>query len=367
MSQACWWRGTVGLIVVLGLLSPLRAEETSDRENGAPLEPVSHERLLSGTAEPADWLMYGGSYDNSRFSPLGDINRDNVGSLSLAWVFQTGVPYQFQASPIVADGILYVTAAYNHLYALDAATGDPVWKYDHPLPRDLRICCGPSNRGVAIAGDTVFMGTLDARLVALHRRTGEVIWNVAVDEHTAGFSVTAAPLVVRDSVVVGVAGGEYGIRGYVDAYDVKTGQRQWRTYTVPAEGEPGAETWAGDSWKHGGGPTWVTGAYDAEQDLVYWGVGNPAPDWNGDGREGDNLYTSSVLALDPATGQIKWHFQFTPHDIWDYDGNTACCWSMSSAAARRSKPWPSPTVTATCTSWTAPPASTCTAPSMSSA
>ena len=322
MSQACWWRGTVGLIVVLGLVSPLRAEETSDRENGAPLEPVSHERLLTGTAEPADWLMYGGSYDNSRFSPLDDINRDNVGSLSLAWVFQTGVPYQFQASPIVADGILYVTAAYNHLYALDAATGDPVWKYDHPLPRDLRICCGPGNRGVAIAGDTVFMGTLDARLVALDRRTGEVVWNVAVDEHTAGFSVTAAPLVVRDTVVVGVAGGEYGIRGYVDAYDVKTGQRQWRTYTVPAEGEPGAETWAGDSWKHGGGPTWVTGAYDAEQDLVYWGVGNPAPDWNGDGREGDNLYTSSVLALDPETGQIKWHFQFTPHDIWDYDGNT---------------------------------------------
>lgn len=306
-------------VLALNLPFGVQADEAAMEK---ALNPVTQERLLEGTAQGTDWLMYGGNYDNSRFSPLADIDRHNVKKLSVAWVFQTGIPYQFQASPIVADGILYVTAAYNHLYALDAATGELLWKYDHELPRDLRICCGPGNRGVAIVYDKVFMGTLDARLVALDRKTGEVIWNVEVDKHNSGFSVTAAPLVVKDTVFVGIAGGEYGIRGYLDAYDVHTGERKWRRYTIPSQGDFGADTWAGDSWKNGGGPTWVTGAYDAELDVLYWGVGNPAPDWNGDGREGDNLYTSSVIALDPETGEIKWHFQFTPHDIWDYDGNT---------------------------------------------
>ncbi len=310
------------LALLLALPPGVQADKQADGDEASALKPVTQERLVKGASQYTDWLMYGGSYDNARFSPLTDIDRQNVKKLSVAWVFQTGIPYQFQASPIVADGILYVTAAYNHLYALDAATGDPLWKYNHELPKDLRICCGPGNRGVALAEDKVFMGTLDARLVALDRKTGKVIWNVEVGQHRAGFSVTAAPLVVKDKIVVGLAGGEYGIRGYLDAYEVKTGERRWRTYTVPAEGELGSDTWAGDSWKNGGGPTWVTGAYDAEQDLLYWGVGNPAPDWNGDVREGDNLYTSSALALDSETGTIKWHFQFTPHDIWDYDGNT---------------------------------------------
>ncbi len=312
------------LFFALGLpfLPSIDAQAQDNEEQANGLKPVTQERLAKGTAEYTDWLMYGGNYDNSRFSPLTDIDRQNVKKLSVAWVFQTGIPYQFQASPIVADGILYVTTAYNHLFAMDAVTGDPVWKYDHTLPADLRMCCGPGNRGVAIADDKVFMGTLDARLVALDRQTGQVKWNVEVEKYTSGYSITAAPLVVKDMVLVGIAGGEYGIRGFLDAYDVATGERKWRVYTIPTQGEPGSETWAGDSWKNGGGPTWVTGVYDAEQDLLYWAVGNPSPLYYGDVREGDNLYTSSVLALDPATGALKWHFQFTPHDIWDYDGNT---------------------------------------------
>ncbi|MCE2486356.1 MAG: PQQ-dependent dehydrogenase, methanol/ethanol family [Desulfurellaceae bacterium] len=285
-------------------------------------KPITQERLLKGTADPSAWLMYGGSYDSTRFSPLTDINRNNVKKLQAAWMFQTGVPAQFQASPVVADGIMYMTAAFNHVYAIQAETGEMLWRYDHPLPGDMRVCCGPSNRGVAISGDKVFMATLDARLVALQAQTGALVWQAEIDDYRKGYSATAAPLIVKDKVIVGIAGGEYGIRGYVDAYDVETGERKWRRHTTPDEGEPGSETWAGDSWKIGGGPTWITGSYDPEQDVIFWATGNPSPDWNGDVREGDNLYTDSVLALDPDSGAIKWHFQFTPHDIWDYDGNT---------------------------------------------
>ena len=294
----------------------------SNESQAASLPSVTHERLLQGTSNAADWLMYGGNYESWRFSPLTDISRDNVKKLQAAWAFQTGIPAQFQASPVVADGVLYLTAAYNKLFALDAITGEMLWKYDHPLPKDLRLCCGPGNRGPAIAGDMIYMGTLDARVVALNRNTGEVVWNTEIDNYRNGFSVTAAPLVVKDKVIIGIAGGEYGIRGYLDAYDAKTGELAWRRYTIPNMGEEGVETWEGDSWKQGGGPTWVTGSYDPQANLLYWATGNPAPDWNGDNREGDNLYTNSVLALDPDTGELKWYFQFTPHDLWDYDGNT---------------------------------------------
>jgi alcohol dehydrogenase (cytochrome c) len=289
------------------------------------LKPVTAERLLKGTSDPANWLQYGGNYEGWRFSPLTDVNRQNVKKLQVAWVFQTGVPGQLQASPVVADGVLYLTAADNHLFALDAVNGEPLWKYDHPLPNDLRICCGAGNRGVAIADDKVYLATLDARLVALDRKSGAVVWNTQIDDHKVGYSATLAPLVVKDKVIVGVAGGEYGVRGYLDAYDLKTGERKWRHYTVPVAGEEGIETWAGDSWKNGGGPPWVTGVYDPEQNVLYWATGNPAPDWNGDTRAGDNLYTNSVLALDPETGARKWHFQFTPHDVWDYDGQRSVC------------------------------------------
>lgn len=324
MRYSWLWRLS-GCLTTLALMLPcsLFAQEGKPKAPQTDsLKPVTQERLLKGTTNYADWLMYGGNYEGWRFSPLTDIDRQNVKNLQAVWIFQTGIPAQLQASPIVADGILYLTAAYNHLFALDAVTGDPLWKYDHPLPDDLRICCGPGNRGVAIAEDKVYMATLDARLVALDRRTGAVAWNVKIDDYALGHSATLAPLVVRDKVIVGIAGGEYGIRGYIDAYDMKTGERKWRRYTIPGEGEKGVETWAGDSWKNGGGPAWVTGSYDPEQNVLFWATGNPSPDWNGDGRAGDNLYTNSVLALDPDTGEMKWYFQFTPHDVWDYDGNT---------------------------------------------
>ncbi len=328
MQDARWQRLRWSLLVV-ALILPMSAlaQETQgsrsqDGATGDSLQPVTYERLLKGTTNYAEWLSYYGNYEGWRFSPLTDIDRQNVKRLQAAWIFQTGVPGQLQAAPIVADGILYLTAPYNNLFALNAETGEPQWKYVHPLPEDLRICCGPGNRGVAIADDKVFMATLDARLVALERKTGAVVWNVEIDKYTNGYSATLAPLIIKDKIIVGIAGGEYGIRGYIDAYDIKTGERKWRRYTIPGAGEPGVETWAGDSWKNGGAPAWVTGVYDPEMNVLFWATGNPSPDWNGDGRAGDNLYSNSVLALNPENGEIKWYFQFTPHDVWDYDGNT---------------------------------------------
>jgi alcohol dehydrogenase (cytochrome c) len=303
---------TIGAALSIG--SGVQALDTSQ-----VLAPIADARLLAGTKDTSGWLMYGGNYENWRYSPLDKINRSNVKKLAAKWLFQTGIPGQFSGSPIVADGVLYVTAAYNNLYALDARSGEPLWHYEHEMPSDIRICCGPVNRGVAIAGNRVFMATLDARLMAFDRATGTVAWNIKMDDYKVGYSATSAPLVIGNKVISGIAGGEYGARGFIDAYDVETGKRIWRRYSIPGAGERGVETWAGDSWKTGGGPTWVTGSYDPHTNLLYWPTGNPSPDWNGDSRAGDNLYSNSVLALDPETGDLKWHFQYTPHDVWDYD------------------------------------------------
>ena len=282
-------------------------------------QPITNTRLLQGTADSTGWYHYGGNYENWRFSSLTQINRQNVKQLVPVWIFQTGIPGQMANSPIIADGVLYVTSTHNHAWALDAASGEALWHYQHNLPADLRICCGPVNRGVAIHGDLVFMATLDARLVALNRHSGEVVWDVDIGDHKKGYSATGAPLVVGDLVITGVGGGEYGARGYIDAYHAASGKRQWRRYAVPAKGEPGNETWAGDSWKIGGGPSWATGSYDPELNLLLWPIGNPSPDWDGDARLGDNLYTNSLLALRPESGELVWYFQFTPHDVWDFD------------------------------------------------
>jgi len=291
------------------------------REIGRGLGPVSDALLRAGATDPTAWLQYGGDYRAWRHSPVKQLTPASVPQLKVAWAFQTGVPGQLEANPIVYDGVLYLTSAHNRLFALDAKTGELLWRYDHPSPPDLAICCGPANRGVAIAGDLVLMATLDAHLMAFQRKTGEIAWNATIIDYKQGYSATSAPLVVGDLAVIGVGGGEFGIRGFFDAYDLATGERRWRHYTVPAAGEPGAETWAGDSWKSGGAPSWATGSYDAETDTLFWGAGNPSPDFNGDVREGDNLYSDSLLAVDPKTGARKWHFQFTPHDVWDYDGN----------------------------------------------
>jgi alcohol dehydrogenase (cytochrome c) len=280
---------------------------------------VTPERLLTADLEPGNWLTYSGGYQSHRFSPLEEINKDNVRKLKLKWVHQMRTLEKVETTPLVVDGVMYVTRPPNDVFALDAETGRPFWSYVRSLPKKINVCCGQVNRGLAMLGNRLYMGTVDAHLVALDAKTGAVIWDVEVADRTKGYSVTVAPLAVRDKIIVGIAGGEYGIRGFVDAYDAATGRRVWRFHTVPAPGEPGSKTWKGDSWKTGGGSTWVTGSYDPQLNLVYWGTGNASPDWNGDVRPGDNLYTASVVALSLDTGKLKWHFQFTPHDVHDYD------------------------------------------------
>ena len=282
---------------------------------------VSSERLLQAEAEPGNWLTYSGNYQSHRYSSLNQINTANVARLHPVWVYQSRDSGKFSTSPIVVDGVLYITERPSVVTALDGATGRPLWSYQRALPPDFRACCGSPNRGLAILGDTLYLGTLDAHLVALDMRTGKVRWDVVVADYKIGYAITVAPLIVKDKVIVGVAGGEFGIRGLLDAYDAKTGKRVWRFWTVPGPGEPGNETWKGESWKTGGAPTWITGSYDPELNLVYWGTGNPGPDYDGDVREGDNLYANALIALDADTGKLKWHFQFTPHDVHDWDAN----------------------------------------------
>jgi alcohol dehydrogenase (cytochrome c) len=202
---------------------------------------------------------------------------------------------------------------------LDARTGRPIWQYQRALPADIRPCCGRVNRGVAILGDKVFLGTLDSHVIALDAKTGNIAWDVIAFDYTKGYSITLAPLAVKNLVIVGVSGGEYGIRGFIDAYDANTGERKWRFYTIPGPGEPGHESWEGDSWKIGGAPAWITGSYDAATNTTFWTTGNPSPSNRGEGRAGDNLYSNSLLALDVDTGKLKWYFQFTKHDEHDYD------------------------------------------------
>ena len=289
---------------------------------GASAGPVTADILAKSPAHTSQWLLYGGDYRNFRHSPAASLTPATVKGLRVAWSAPTGTMGQFETSPVVYGGVMYVTTSYNRLMALDAKTGEFLWRYDVHLPDDLRLCCGPVNHGVAISGDLVIMATLDAHLMAFERMTGKLVWTIQIADYKDGYAATGAPLVIGDLVYTGVAGGEYGARGTVNAYDVKTGKQVWRIYTVPQAGEPGVDTWAGDSAKSGGSPAWTTGAYDAETDTLFWTVGNPSPDWNGDARGGDNLYSDSVLALDPKTGKMKWYFQFTPHDVWDYDGNT---------------------------------------------
>jgi alcohol dehydrogenase (cytochrome c) len=297
---------TLAFVLALVLPASLAAQVTADR-------------LVRADAEPQNWLTYSGGYFSQRYSALTQIDRGNVKDLELAWILPNQVFGAWQSTPLVVNGIMYVTQRPNDVLAVDAKTGRVFWQYRHQVSPDARVCCGSNNRGVAILGDRLFLGTLDGRLIALDARTGTSLWNIPVGDPKLGYSLTLAPLVVKDKVLVGVGGGEYGIRGFIAAYDAATGKEAWRFYTIPGPGEPGHETWSGDAWKTGGGSIWVTPSYDPVLNLTYWGVDNPGPDWNPDVRPGDNLYSASVVALDADTGTLKWHFQFSPNDPYDYD------------------------------------------------
>jgi len=280
---------------------------------------VTFDRVVNASKEPQNWLTHSGNLMSQRYTPLDLVTPQNVKNLEQKWVFQARSLEKFEATPLVVDGIMYTVQAPNDVVALDPVTGRVFWIYSYAPSPLSRPCCGRVNRGVAIAGDTLFMGTIDAHVVAVDAKNGKPLWNTSVAKPEAGYAITHAPIVVKDKVIVGVAGGEYGIRGFIAAYDVKTGQEAWRFNTIPGPGEPGHETWAGDSWKTGGASVWVTGSYDPDLNLTYWGIGNAGPDYDGDVRKGDNLYSSSVVALDGDTGKIKWHYQFSPHDEFDWD------------------------------------------------
>jgi alcohol dehydrogenase (cytochrome c) len=292
-------------------------------------QAVTSERIARARSEPQNWLTYYGAYNGQRFSPLDQVNTANVKNLRPAWVFQTGViglianpaTYSFEAAPIVVDGVMFVSGWDGYVWALDAASGQLLWQYRHPIPLDVPLCCGNVNRGVAVAKGKVFVATANGQLVALDATNGRPVWQQTFVDVRAGESATLAPLVVKNLAIVGSSGAEYGVRGHIDAFDLDTGRRVWRRYNVPKPGEPGGDTWGGNqSWARGGGTAWITGAYDPELDLVYWGTGNPGPDFDGSVRPGNNLYTSSVVAFDPDDGALRWHYQWTPHDVWDYDG-----------------------------------------------
>jgi alcohol dehydrogenase (cytochrome c) len=281
--------------------------------------PITYERLLKATAEPGNWLTYSGDYRSHHYSTLKQITADNVHRLRAKWIYQMHRP-KVETTPIVVDGVMYVTRPPSDVVALDAQTGRALWTFEHRVPTRVYTCCGEVNRGLAILDRTLFLTTLDAQLVALDASSGRVLWKKQIADPALNYTATGAPLALKDKVIVGIAGAEGGIRGFLDAYDAKTGERAWRFWTVPAPGEPGSETWGqNDAWRHGGVSTWLTGSYDPELNLLYWGTGNPGPDYNGDVRPGDNLYSCSLLALDPDTGTLKWHFQFTPHDTRDWD------------------------------------------------
>jgi PQQ-dependent dehydrogenase (methanol/ethanol family) len=280
---------------------------------------VTVDRLEKAGAEPQNWLMYWGDYQATHYSGLKQIDTANVGTLRATWTFPLPGDAVLEATPIVADGVMYTTQP-GVVVALDARTGRQLWRYSRPQKVKNPYEINPFNRGAALVGNRLFVGTLDAALIALDARTGRLLWETQVADSMLGYSLTSAPLVVKDKVIVGITGGEFGARGFLDAYDLVSGRRLWRWYAVPGPGEFGHDTWKDESWEHGGSPMWLTGSYDPDLNLVYWTVGNPGPQIDRSARgELDNLFSDSVVAIDPETGRRAWHFQFTPNDGHDWD------------------------------------------------
>jgi alcohol dehydrogenase (cytochrome c) len=310
------------LLQVIAYVKSLQARLAEDQKPKASrlAIQVSSGRLAGAGAKTDEWLTYSGSYNGWRHTSLAQITPANVARLRVRWVRQFDIADQnIEATPLVIDGVIFTVADAGHVLALDAKSGDKLWEYTRPVPTGLPLEYGLANRGLAIYGGTLFLGGIDGYLVAINANDGKVIWQTLVASPADGYSITAAPLVVNHSVIVGISGGEFGIRGFLSAYDVSTGRQQWKFDTIPGPGEVGHESWENEAWRTGGGATWITGSYDPLTDLLYWGVGNPAPAFSGDVRPGDNLFTASVIALHASTGKLAWYFQFTPHDEHDRD------------------------------------------------
>ncbi|NKC11243.1 MAG: PQQ-dependent dehydrogenase, methanol/ethanol family [Gammaproteobacteria bacterium] len=301
----------LGVAAVIGCL-PFASVQAGEVPN---YRDVSQERLED--PEPHNWLMYRGNYEGWGYSPLAEINSGNVDTLRPVWTFSTGVTEGHQSPPIVNDGVMFITTPQNQVFALDARTGEQYWRYQREIPEEL-FQLHPTNRGVGLYEDKVFVATTDAFLVALEAKTGKVLWETAVEDYKTGYYLTLAPLTVDGLAIVGVSGGEYGIRGFVAAYDVDSGKEVWKRHTIPGPGEPGHDTWEGDTWKTGGASAWITGTYDPDTKILYWGIGNAAP-WMPDNRAGDNLYANSVIAINVDTGELVGHHQYHWNEAWDWD------------------------------------------------
>jgi alcohol dehydrogenase (cytochrome c) len=324
---------TSAAAVTLCALISAQANSNTTKVTEPSYNPVTYNEILNDAKSTEDVLTYGLGQQGQRYSTLDQVNKKTIKDLVPVWNFSFGGEKQRgqESQPIIKDGVMYVSASYSRVFAIDIATGEELWQYDAKLPDAILPCCDVINRGVAIYDNLVIFGTLDAKLVALDRKTGNVVWKKKVEEYKDGYSITAAPMIIKDMVITGVAGGEFGIVGKVEARNAKTGEVVWTRPTVEGHmgylngkengitgGEAG-KTWPGDLWKSGGAATWLGGTYDPDTNLIFMGTGNPAP-WNSHLRPGDNLYSSSRLALDPDTGKIVWHFQTTPHDGWDFDG-----------------------------------------------
>lgn len=281
---------------------------------------VTEERLLNADKDPANWLIYGRTYDSNRYSPLKQVNAANVKKLVPKFSYSLGTLEGQQVTPSVNNGIMIVAVSQQYVDAIDTRTGQRLWRYEIKLPADIAqyACCGLVTKGVGLFEDKVYVAALDARLIALDAKTGKPVWEKQVEDYKNGFTLTMAPMVAKGKVVVGVAGGEFGIRGFIQAFDARTGKEAWKASTVPGPGDEGFETWGKESWKYGGAAAWLTASFDPASNLIYMGTGNPAP-WVAAMRPGDNLFSNSMLALDADSGKKKWHFQFVPNDSWDYD------------------------------------------------
>jgi len=315
------WSDTWKLVAYVRSLT-LRAEVAVESAQTLAIPSTPYDDLRNAAQLPDRWLTYSGSYDGHRYSALSQITPGNASGLRLLWMRQYNTTENWiETSPLVVDGAMFVTLPPGRVEALDAGTGKLIWAYNRPLPERMSLCCGAMNRGLAVLGTKLYWGTLDAHLVALDINTGQMEWDVEIADPKMGYSITAAPLALKNLVVTGVAGGEYGIRCFIEARDAETGKQVWKFYTIPDPDQPGGDTWKGSTWKTGGGPTWMTGTFDPGTNLLYWPVGNPSPNFDGDARSGDNLYTNSVVAIDADTGALRWHFQFMPHDLFDWDAN----------------------------------------------